>query len=319
MSEMTSDRLLTIIIPTYNRGTMLDECLMKMKALSETYSFDLIICNNASTDNTCEILKIWTSLIPRMRIVNHQENVFYDRNVASGYLQVTTDYCWLLGDSYSIGPSDFKIIIDTLYENRPSALIINDSIDSLHSPAKVYTDANCLLKELGWYTTMLSSCIISKDFIKRERCERYYDSGFIHEGVFFDYLATIESINVQTLPSVHLSHITSGKTGKAATGWMRTPFVVFGKRWFSFVMSLPYKYSIENKLYCIRQHDVHQNVFSPWILFKNKLSGYTTFIDYKESRPFLGYVYDYPRLITDIISIFPSMPRFFSMVKKCIR
>lgn len=315
------ERLLSIIIPTYNRGAVLEESLKQLKELSKSFSFDLIVCNNASTDQTTEILQNWEPHFPHLKIITHQENVYYDRNVASGYLEVSTEYCWLLGDSYAIGRSDFNEILATLREKQPMALVINDSLNSLSSPSKVYTDANQLLKELGWYTTMLSSCIIRKDFISVERCERYYDSGFIHEGLFFDYLASVDAIHVLTLPSVHLSHLTFGNAGKskAATGWMRTPFIVFGKRWFSFVMSLPYQYSIENKFDCIRQHNRHQNVFSPWVLFKNKLSGYTTFSDYQESRPFLRYIYDYPLIITDIIRVIPSMPLLFSLVKKCIK
>lgn len=319
MERVEKESLLTIVIPTYNRASMLEECLSRVKILSDSLAFDLIVCNNASTDQTSEVLAKWELIIPRMRVVNHKENVFYDRNVASGYLQVKTDYCWLLGDSYTIDIISLKEIYETLLKKRPSAVVVNDSVDSLGGVYKEYTDANDVLRELGWYTTMLSSCIMRRDFISKDRCERYYDSGFIHEGVFYDYLASVESLIVLTLPKVQLSHLSIGKEEKAATGWMRTPFVVFGKRWYSFVMSLPYHYSIENKLHCIKAHDRHQHVFSPWVLFKNKLSGYTTFVDYKEARPFLKYIYDYPLLITDLISLVPSMPRLYSLVKKCIK
>jgi len=310
------EKLLTIVIPTYNRSLLLDSNLSQLSKLISMYDFDLIVCDNASTDQTMDVIDKWRALIPHLQVIHHPENVFFDRNVASGYMSFKTKYCWIMGDSYSIDESGLKKVLDVLKNKKPQALIVNAPGAPIKGNDRVFDNACELFKDLGWYVTNVSSCIISKNFVSRERCERYYDSGFIHEGVFFDFLSSLESVDVWLIPSVCLLQNLSDKKAKAATGWMRTPFAVFGKRWFAFIMSLPYKYSIDDKLYCIKQHHLKQNVFSPRVLLKNKLSGYTTFKDYWDSRNVLRYVYGYPLLITDIISIIPSMPRFYTYLKK---
>lgn len=312
------EKLLTIVIPTYNRSLLLDSNLSQLSKLISMYDFDLIVCDNASTDQTMDVIDKWRARIPHLQVIHHPENVFFDRNVASGYLSFKTKYCWIMGDSYSIDDKGLEEVLRNLAEKSPHALIVNDPCGTVTFDNRKYTDANQLFRELGWYVTLVSSCIISKDLITKERCERYYDSGFVHEGVFFDSLAFLESIDVYLLSSVRLLKNLPDKKAKASTGWMRTPFVVFGKKWFSFIMSLPYKYTLDNKLYCIRQHDEHQHVFSPGRLFKNKLSGYTSFEDYHDARPFLKYVYNYPLVITDMISHVPSMPSFYKWLKKVL-
>ena len=304
---VSEKKLLTIIIPTYNRSKLLDVSLRQMNELRKMFLFDLIVCNNASTDDTSHVLRMWEKHITNFRVVNHKENIFYDRNVASGYMLVETDYCWVLGDSNIIEIQDMKKVMAMLEYQKPQALIINDSWDSIKNMDCVYTDANSLLHDLGWYTTLLCSCIIHKDFLSKERCERYYDSGFIHEGVFYDYLAFLEKVKVYLLPSVHIKPILMDKSG---TSWRKTPFLVFGKKWYAFIMSLPYKYSLENKLYCIKQHEAHRHIFSPRLLLKNKWFGYTSFSDYDNARFVLKYVFRYPLFITDIISKIPSLGRF---------
>lgn len=299
-----NDKLLTIIIPTFNRCDMLDVSLSQLERLSRSFVFDLVICDNASTDKTPQVLQKWIQKIPNVRVVRHPQNVFYDRNVASGYQLVETAYCWVLGDSNTIEAEDMQIMIDMLQTRKPQALIINDSWDSVNGFREVYTDANLLLKELGWYTTLLCSCIIGKEFLVKERYERYFDSGFIHEGVFYDYLAFAEKVAVHLVQPVHIKPILVDKSG---TSWRKVPFRVFGKQWFAFVMSLPYMYSLENKLYCIKQHDGYRHIFSPRLLLRDKWRGYASFSDYRDARPILKYVCRYPLFITDLISMIPAL------------
>lgn len=310
------NKLLTIIIPTYNRCEMLNANLQQLYELSISFIFDLVVCNNASTDDTSVVIDEWKDKIPNMRVVNHETNVFYDRNVASGYFEVKTDYCWVLGDSYTIDSNSFSNLLRILEEKKPQALIIgnfcNKGIED-----NVYTDANLLLHDMGWYTTKLCSCIISSHFIDQERCKRYYDSDFIHEGVFYDYLANFENINVIATSSINVRSINVGN--KRSGGWKKIPFLIFGKHWFSFVMSLPVKYSLENKLHCIKMHDKIQSVFSPCWIFICKITGFCSFNDYKESRPILKYVLSHPLFIYDLISFFPAIPGLLKIAQKINR
>ncbi|MEH7481002.1 glycosyltransferase [Neobacillus drentensis] len=50
--------LVSVIIPTYNRAHFLEECLDSI--IDQTYPhYEIIIVNNASTDNTLEVIEYW--------------------------------------------------------------------------------------------------------------------------------------------------------------------------------------------------------------------------------------------------------------------
>ena len=299
------ETFLTIIIPTHNRADIIDANLNNLSKLYGKYKLKLIVCDNASTDNTSSVLNYWKERIHSMQIISHDKNVLFDRNVTSGYLKVDTPYCWVLGDANTVDVNNFEKIVKALRKS-PQAVIINDPKKSVMIEDTIFTNPKTLFRELGWYTTLLCSCIINKDFITEDRCARYFDTGFVHMGVFYDYLANFEEINVHLLSSITVTSIQLGD--KSSNSWKRIPFEVFGKRWFSFVMSLPYSYGIDDKFYCIRQHDKNQHVFAPWSLLVYKITGYCSFEDYHDARHILRFIYRYPLIITDIISILPSFP-----------
>jgi len=63
------DKLITVLLPTYNAGKYLREAIDSV--LAQTYTnFELLIINDGSTDNTDEILKSYTD--PRIRVVSQQ-------------------------------------------------------------------------------------------------------------------------------------------------------------------------------------------------------------------------------------------------------
>ena len=310
--DRNEENLLTIIIPTYNRYQILDKSLELLNNLREKLCFTLMVCNNASTDKTSVVIRKWESIVPNMEVVSHKHNVFFDRNVASGYLRVQTEYCWVLGDSYSISEETLRNVLMYLREKKPDALIVNWKRDPVRKPDTVYNDSTILLRELGWYTTMLPSCVISKKFIEKRRLERYFDSAFIHEGVFFDYLSTLSQINVHFISSLFVEAIDD--VSRATSSWRKIPFKVFGEGWFAFIMSLPYNYSVNSKLYCISQHDKMKKVFSFHKILFLRFIGCLNFKDFKEAKPIMRHITSTPILIFELISIIPPMPKLSKMI-----
>ena len=66
------DPLVTIAIPTFNRASWLKDCVLS--ALSQTYqSFEVVVSDNASTDETQEVLKQFTDR--RLRVVRQKDNI----------------------------------------------------------------------------------------------------------------------------------------------------------------------------------------------------------------------------------------------------
>ena len=93
-------KLLTIIVPTYNRSNHLERLLQTLRTeLDELHdTVDVLVSDNASTDRTpllLESLKVeWPALIVRR---NHS-NLGADGNFCECIDRVETRYCWFIGD-----------------------------------------------------------------------------------------------------------------------------------------------------------------------------------------------------------------------------
>src|SRR4030081_967744 len=72
VSNDRSYPLVTIAIPTFNRASLLRECVRS--ALSQTYRhFEVLVSDNASTDETKEILGQFSD--GRLRVIGQETNI----------------------------------------------------------------------------------------------------------------------------------------------------------------------------------------------------------------------------------------------------
>ena len=63
----------SVIIPTYNRARMVDRAIQSV--LSQTYQdFEIIVVDDASTDNTQEVVKECMFRDKRVRYIKHEKN-----------------------------------------------------------------------------------------------------------------------------------------------------------------------------------------------------------------------------------------------------
>ncbi|MCC7300083.1 MAG: glycosyltransferase family 2 protein [Verrucomicrobia bacterium] len=76
---MTTDPLVSILVPTYNREGYIGECLQS--ALNQSYqNFEVIVVDNASTDSTCDIVERIALQDQRVRLFRNDCNVGPVRN-----------------------------------------------------------------------------------------------------------------------------------------------------------------------------------------------------------------------------------------------
>lgn len=296
---------LTIVIPTWNRARYLEKNLELLDSyLKRGLDFKILVCNNGSTDSTQEVLKKYRNH-SRVCIIDHPENIKFDRNVASGYMNFDTDFVFCLGDSKTLSYESLKKMIKTINEGDIDALVIK-AAPTISYPEKYYTEINDLLSELGWILTNISSCVIPKNFICLERCERYYDSQFIHYGVFVDALCAQERIRVKYDPTIEKEMI-SFQDEKQPHGWSSNVVNIWGGIWFAFIMSLPWKVRLDTKYKVISVVNRNDKYLAPKKFILAKINGDKNFInDYKRNRRIMPFVSTTPLLVYDIISLFPS-------------
>lgn len=297
-----TQKLLSICIPTCNRAEILDEAISALVPLLSEYDIEIIISDNASTDNTPEVVEKYKSLYPEIVYHRNSQNIGPDRNFIQSLLLSVSHYQWLLGDSYRIDTELFKSLYDRLNSRKYSGMILNFKDRIRNIPSGEYTDAIQIFDLFGWHMTLMSSIIFSKEFLVPENYEKHLDSSFVHLGTFFEHLLKLPDFRIYWSGENVIQHTRIPKIG---TSWLSDSFYIFGKRWYGFVMSLPDKIPLENKLACIKAHSINTGLFNAGSLLRLKVAGAVTKEKVQPLREYIPYITDTPWWL---IRIFIHMP-----------
>ncbi len=277
--------LLTIAIPTYNRELILEEALSDLIPKISNYNLEIVICDNASTDNTKRVVEKYMAIYPHITYFRQSSNII-DKNFVTCYELASSKYIWLLGDSSRIVDIHFPKIIELLSSGELSAITMNAAGRVTDVKSKSFTDPIELLSELGWHLGLISSMIVLKAMTEKTYTHRYMETTFIHLGLFFEYLClnggTVLWMNETTTQPTHLN--------KLSTSWVPRAFEVYGKGWMCFVLSLPSQIPLNTRLKCVKDHSVKQGLFETKNLLELKrhnLLNYNQIRQYKHYLPFL--------------------------------
>ena len=129
-----SQPLLTIAIPTYNRSANLALLLgMIAPQLKDLGEIELLISDNASLDDTEEVVRRYLTCGLRCTYIRNQTNIGPDGNFLQCYFQAAGKYFWLFGDDDVIFPGALASIVRCL--NRQEVdLVYLAPFGFVHSP-----------------------------------------------------------------------------------------------------------------------------------------------------------------------------------------
>lgn len=101
----------SICIPTYNRANLLPYAVNSV--LNQTYAdFELIICDDASSDNTSAIVAQWHDA--RVRYIRQPENIKRSRNMRAGFEAAQGEYFIKFDDDDALTPTFLEQAVATL-------------------------------------------------------------------------------------------------------------------------------------------------------------------------------------------------------------
>ena len=138
-----SEKILTIIVPSYNMEAYLDRCLGSLIVPQELLdSLEVIVVNDGSTDRTSEIAHQYASRYPKTFRVIDKPNGHYGSCVNAGLAISTGEYIRVLDADDHYVPDVFSRYLQTIREfvqNDPPDVIINDSCAVDPEGATLYT------------------------------------------------------------------------------------------------------------------------------------------------------------------------------------
>lgn len=184
--------LITIAIPTYNGSETLPRLLDSIIDSGET-KIEIVVSDNASTDNTKNIVERYMCDYDYINYFRNEQNVGYDNNVDLAVRNSTSEYVWIIGDDDYIEKDAITKVINILEENNDLAFIyVNFSIFNQRKQKYVIDKYSNIDNDMYFHSgneffsnVHLDSNFVSTNIFKRKLWinhdfSSYYASGWIH-------------------------------------------------------------------------------------------------------------------------------------------
>ncbi|MFP5236272.1 MAG: glycosyltransferase family 2 protein [Acidobacteriota bacterium] len=187
--------LLSICIPTYNRAVFLAECLESL-ALFDAALWDnveIVVSDNASTDNTKEVVERYRDRIP-IRYFRNATNIGGERNFFAAARHGLGEYVWVFGDDdilqepavasalQYIGIGFDLIVLNYSVWSRGMDIELR-SRGIARTEVAIHDNANAALASLGLHLGYISSVVVKRSIFlsaPEEEYEQFVEYGFSH-------------------------------------------------------------------------------------------------------------------------------------------
>jgi glycosyltransferase involved in cell wall biosynthesis len=127
--------LVSIVQPTYNRATYLRESIES--CIDQTYPhWELIVVDDASTDETSEMLAAFSARDPRIRVIRHETNRRLPAALNTGFAVAHGEYYSWTSDDDRYYPCFLERTVPLLQE-RPDVDFLYTDIDVLDEQGRV--------------------------------------------------------------------------------------------------------------------------------------------------------------------------------------
>lgn len=168
--------LLSICIPTYNRSATLEATLKSLDSIKND-NIEIVVSNNASTDNTVEIMKKCSSIIDIQN--NNKENIGANLNIIKVASLATGDYILFLSDEDTLskeGIDGLLNIIEKLSVGVVFSSIANHDSNVLYQKYKFTKEYSKLSRKVRLFLfehAYMSGLCIRRDIIDFNFIEKF--------------------------------------------------------------------------------------------------------------------------------------------------
>lgn len=173
---MSKQKLLTLCIPTYNRGVHLEEQLKRLVLMPTDLWHDLtvFVSDNCSSDDTGKIVEKYRDCpFSDIQYSCNNTNIGMDGNFVKCFKHATTNYVWLLGDDDYIILERLPFILNILKNGTYGLIHLGINRDE-NIPYRIIDNAELFIKNIGIWITYISSNIVNTKYVEKIQFENYY-------------------------------------------------------------------------------------------------------------------------------------------------
>lgn len=175
--DMNKQFKISICIPTYNRAKYLKDAIESILTQENT-NVEIVVSDNASTDNTEELIEYFQKENPNITYFRWDENMGPDKNFLKAVEIASGEYCWYLGSDDTLKAGSIAKVYEAI-NYAHDIVLCNRTICNL----KMEPITNCfwLESEIGDTTFNL---------VNNQEIKRYFDTAR-SIGALFSYLSSL--------------------------------------------------------------------------------------------------------------------------------
>lgn len=138
--------IVSLVIPVYNAGKYLEQCLDSVVKQTIFPDMEIITVNDGSTDNSLDILNRYSDRYPNIKVYT-QENKGIALTRKEGYSHCSGDYIAMMDDDDFAEPDMYEKLLKSAKENDADYVYCNYSF----YPAETSTKSKWFKKYRGGY------------------------------------------------------------------------------------------------------------------------------------------------------------------------
>lgn len=239
---MEKNTTLSIFIPTYNRAVIIKKTLSKTLPIAKEYGLQVYISDNASTDNTEEVVSDF---------LNEYDNVFYSKNSTNLGLDKNhlkfidtckEKYVWFLGDDDYITKDGVEVVLKyTESEQYYSCIILGQKNKESRDEDIIFDSATAAFVHI-WDKMPYGVLIVNRQIILERKLSfsKYIGTSHAYSSVPYeiDQTGGVKGVYVSG------SHRDLFVLGKDVKTWMSMAADIYIYQiplWFSLLPQIPTK------------------------------------------------------------------------------
>lgn len=117
--------LISFIVPCYNYARFLPDCLNSILGQEGNFDFEVIVIDDASTDDTAEVIRKFTG-DPRIRVITHATNLGHAGTINEGLMKARGEYIARIDPDDRYCPDFLSHVMEKFYAFPGVGLVYGD-------------------------------------------------------------------------------------------------------------------------------------------------------------------------------------------------
>jgi len=207
--ESWSNPLLSICIPTYNRGEYLRKTLNSILTGEIDNSFEIVVSDNCSSDNTKQIVEDFQKRFSNIKYNRNEKNIF-DKNFLKVLDLGSGEFLKLINDTLIFKQNSLSLMKDLIKKSKKdkAILFMSNNYWGHKSTIVECTNLNQFINEVSYVITWIGGFGIWKeDYLNIKEKDRYADYQLLQTDLLLQnflvrkkvVVSNVEFCKVQTI------------------------------------------------------------------------------------------------------------------------